>query len=365
IAPDSSRMAQYLSQSRIEGPIWLEPDDISLLQTRLSEAGTHVEALEKQISELTRQKDAKLVEVASFRNLLSPIRRIPVEILSEILELSCLPNDGNLTADYDIIRYASMVSRGPPAPVLKVVSIQDLLGHSRGIETFLDAPRLQHVSIDDAKILTWLSIRTRYADAMLLHKVNLLHGLTAPLLEDLTLRRIDQDIDGLASDVIGLQDRSVISLSAMTLTLHCRMGYDEEYITQNLLLILATFPAVKSLRIDQDWSHDDDETDDPVYDVDALVKAMIYTKGHPVLLPKLTNFELSIGELPLDMSMELTSIKPMIHSRWWPDRLESEFDNDICRLQKVVLRGPSTRMKISREDFELLGLIVDFEANSN
>ncbi|KAE9401970.1 hypothetical protein BT96DRAFT_783696, partial [Gymnopus androsaceus JB14] len=78
---------------------------------RLSEAETHVEALEKQISELMRQKDAKLVEVTSLRNLLSPIRRIPVEILSEIFELSCLPEDGIFTVNYDIIRYTSMVSR--------------------------------------------------------------------------------------------------------------------------------------------------------------------------------------------------------------------------------------------------------------
>ncbi|KAE9395953.1 hypothetical protein BT96DRAFT_778381, partial [Gymnopus androsaceus JB14] len=78
---------------------------------RLSEAETDIEALEKQISELTRQRDAKLVEVASLRNVLSPIRRIPVEVLSEILELSCIPEDGNFTADHDIVRYTSLLSR--------------------------------------------------------------------------------------------------------------------------------------------------------------------------------------------------------------------------------------------------------------
>ncbi|KAE9395954.1 hypothetical protein BT96DRAFT_825505, partial [Gymnopus androsaceus JB14] len=104
-------MAQYLNQSRIEGPIWLEPIDISFLQTRLSEAETQASALEKQISKLTRRRDAKLVEVASLRNVLSPIRRMPVEILSEILELSCTPKDGKFTADYDIVRYTSRLSR--------------------------------------------------------------------------------------------------------------------------------------------------------------------------------------------------------------------------------------------------------------
>ena len=96
-------MAQYLSQACIEGLIWLEPHNISLLQTQLSEAKTDTEALKKQISELTRQRAAKLVEVASLRNILSPIHWIPVEVLSEILELSCIPEDGNFTADHDIV----------------------------------------------------------------------------------------------------------------------------------------------------------------------------------------------------------------------------------------------------------------------
>ncbi|KAE9389033.1 hypothetical protein BT96DRAFT_774503, partial [Gymnopus androsaceus JB14] len=46
------------------------------------------------ISELTRRKDEQLIEIASFRNILSPIRRIPLELLSEIFELSCVPEDG-------------------------------------------------------------------------------------------------------------------------------------------------------------------------------------------------------------------------------------------------------------------------------
>ncbi|KAE9405913.1 hypothetical protein BT96DRAFT_987893 [Gymnopus androsaceus JB14] len=82
-------MAQYL-QSRIEVPVWLEPNDISFLRTRISEAETLVQTFESrmdelraQISELSRQKDAKLVEIASLRNVLAPVRRLPLEILSE------------------------------------------------------------------------------------------------------------------------------------------------------------------------------------------------------------------------------------------------------------------------------------------
>ncbi|KAE9405915.1 hypothetical protein BT96DRAFT_1015181 [Gymnopus androsaceus JB14] len=86
-------MAQYL-QSRIQDPIWLEPHEISFLRTRISEEEALVQTFEirmdefrAQISELTLQKDAKLVEIASLRNVLAPVRRVPLEILTEIFEL--------------------------------------------------------------------------------------------------------------------------------------------------------------------------------------------------------------------------------------------------------------------------------------
>ncbi|KAE9405926.1 hypothetical protein BT96DRAFT_811528, partial [Gymnopus androsaceus JB14] len=101
-------MAQYL-QSRIEDPIWLEPNEISFLQTRISEEEALVQTLESridelrvQISELTCQKDAKLVEIASLRNVLAPVRRVPLEILTEIFELSCIPKYGPLY-DSDLV----------------------------------------------------------------------------------------------------------------------------------------------------------------------------------------------------------------------------------------------------------------------
>lgn len=102
-------MACYLSQPRIEDPIWLEPDHISFLQARISEAETAVQKISQieqskaqspaQISEFARQKDAKLVEIASLRNVLAPVRRAPLEILSEIFELSCLPGNGYYVKD--------------------------------------------------------------------------------------------------------------------------------------------------------------------------------------------------------------------------------------------------------------------------
>ncbi|KAE9387109.1 hypothetical protein BT96DRAFT_756711, partial [Gymnopus androsaceus JB14] len=63
------------------------------------------------VSELTRRKDALLIDIASVRNLLSPIRRVPVEILSEIFELSCLPDNGIVTASHDIVRRTTTLSK--------------------------------------------------------------------------------------------------------------------------------------------------------------------------------------------------------------------------------------------------------------
>ncbi|KAE9404873.1 hypothetical protein BT96DRAFT_916547 [Gymnopus androsaceus JB14] len=102
-------MAQYLSQQRIERPIWLEPTDISFLRARLSDVEGQVENLESQISELTRQKDAKLVEISSLKNVLSPIRRVPSEILSEFLELACLPEEGKSMYEHSIVQYTSIL----------------------------------------------------------------------------------------------------------------------------------------------------------------------------------------------------------------------------------------------------------------
>ncbi|KAE9398851.1 hypothetical protein BT96DRAFT_994552 [Gymnopus androsaceus JB14] len=102
-------MSHYLFQTRIEEPIYLEPRDMSFLRTRVSEAETQAEnfecqirAYEAQISELMRHRDARLVEIASCRNILSPIRRMPLEILSKIFQLSCLPDDGTWSHRYNL-----------------------------------------------------------------------------------------------------------------------------------------------------------------------------------------------------------------------------------------------------------------------
>ncbi|KAE9401069.1 hypothetical protein BT96DRAFT_617273 [Gymnopus androsaceus JB14] len=126
-------MSRYLSQLRIEEPIWLDQEDLSFLHTRICETEIHLGSLENQmnelkcvyeaqmnelkrvyeaqISELMPQKDAKLVEIASYRNICSPVRRVPQEILSSVLELCCLPADGIWNSTYDIIRHTSILSQ--------------------------------------------------------------------------------------------------------------------------------------------------------------------------------------------------------------------------------------------------------------
>ncbi|KAE9398797.1 hypothetical protein BT96DRAFT_994501 [Gymnopus androsaceus JB14] len=122
-------MAQYLSQTRLEEPIWLEPGDVTFLRTRISETETQASELrraydaqlhalrssfEAQISELTRQKDTKLVEIASYRNIYSSVRRVPQEILSKNLELYCLPETVSGIPD--------RISSGKPLPFLACVA---------------------------------------------------------------------------------------------------------------------------------------------------------------------------------------------------------------------------------------------------
>ena len=108
-------MSRYLSQARIEEPIWLEPMDISILQNRVIEMEMQVGSFESQMRELEsaykaqisdaesiykarideciRKKDVALMEISSLRNVLSPVRRVPLEILSENYQLAYDPFD--------------------------------------------------------------------------------------------------------------------------------------------------------------------------------------------------------------------------------------------------------------------------------
>ncbi|KAE9404867.1 hypothetical protein BT96DRAFT_916546 [Gymnopus androsaceus JB14] len=498
-------MAQYLSQ-RIEGPIWLEPTDISFLRARISDVETQVEKLQSQISELTHQKDAKLVEIASLENVLSPIRRVPPEIISEIFELACLPEEGKSMYEHSIAQYTSILcavcvawrkvahatprlwselclslkgrkpvipelgwvkewihrSQGLPldlylnfdtrsgiSPAISSQFMENILGFSHKIrllnleghisffiplfslprsslpqleevyleissfsssnddmyadltyhevpsqiETFLGAPKLRCVELieeDTTPILkkfalpaeqfTSLKITSTivkpsyfdpdaYTDILrrckdLVHlrvdlgldfepdfvlfshylsislpslrsldisalmisgnDVNLLHCLTTPHLEELTLRYNVQDLDALLVDVTSFQHRSSALLSSLTLVGFWPFRETNENLTQTFTALFSLFPAVRSLRMHE-----------CAFNMDELLQALTFTKGHPVLLPKLTNFELRAQDDMEEFPSELT---PMILSRSLHD--ETEGVDGLLRLQKVISELP-------------------------
>ncbi|KAF9073626.1 hypothetical protein BDP27DRAFT_287635 [Rhodocollybia butyracea] len=111
----------YLSQPRIEEQVHLEPNDLLYYLHLISEKEAQVQSFDGQIeelgrahkarvSELKRQKDEYLIEISVLRNLCTPIRRIPLEILTKILEFSCLPPRDSLLRHYDIISTIATVS---------------------------------------------------------------------------------------------------------------------------------------------------------------------------------------------------------------------------------------------------------------
>ncbi|KAE9408735.1 hypothetical protein BT96DRAFT_669758 [Gymnopus androsaceus JB14] len=63
---------------------------MSFLRTRISDIENQVQSIDHQISQLIQLKDAKTAEIALLRNIFSPIRRLPLETLSEIFEHVCL-----------------------------------------------------------------------------------------------------------------------------------------------------------------------------------------------------------------------------------------------------------------------------------
>ncbi|KAF9066214.1 hypothetical protein BDP27DRAFT_1047442 [Rhodocollybia butyracea] len=105
--PFSHAVGYYLGLAQIEWPVNLTHSDISCLQTSLSEfevllAQTH--HIDQMLMQMTGSKSPEIAAkidgwmqqlstvIAMHRNILSPIRRVPLEILSLIFELVCLTN---------------------------------------------------------------------------------------------------------------------------------------------------------------------------------------------------------------------------------------------------------------------------------
>ncbi|KAF9066217.1 hypothetical protein BDP27DRAFT_1330959 [Rhodocollybia butyracea] len=99
--PLSQAAEYYLGLTQIEGPVDLQQSDISALQTLLSElevlpAHTHYsDHISNSVSpEIAAKIDGSIQPLSTaiimLRNILSPIRHIPLEILSLIFEVVCL-----------------------------------------------------------------------------------------------------------------------------------------------------------------------------------------------------------------------------------------------------------------------------------
>ncbi|KAJ3723784.1 hypothetical protein C8R42DRAFT_640939 [Lentinula raphanica] len=74
-----------------EESTWPHPNDDTPLRKEISDVEHELLLLERQISELSRIKEAKKAELGMLRNELAPIHRLPLEIISRIFEEACHP----------------------------------------------------------------------------------------------------------------------------------------------------------------------------------------------------------------------------------------------------------------------------------
>ncbi|KAJ3967880.1 hypothetical protein EV361DRAFT_952830 [Lentinula raphanica] len=74
-----------------EESTWPHLNDDSPLRKQISDVEHELLLLERQISELSRIKEAKKAELGMLRNELAPIHRLPLEIISRIFEEACHP----------------------------------------------------------------------------------------------------------------------------------------------------------------------------------------------------------------------------------------------------------------------------------
>ncbi|KAE9391950.1 hypothetical protein BT96DRAFT_979630 [Gymnopus androsaceus JB14] len=113
-----ARLLALTPRPRIEE---LGSKKISTIQTQISETETQIKTLdnqmnelkhvyETQVSELMLQKQAKLYEITSLRNVLSPIGRLAVELLAVIFEDICLSEDSVDNEEHDVMRSVFMIS---------------------------------------------------------------------------------------------------------------------------------------------------------------------------------------------------------------------------------------------------------------
>ncbi|KAJ3917894.1 hypothetical protein F5877DRAFT_79492 [Lentinula edodes] len=180
------------------------------------------------------------------------------------------------------------------------------------------------------------------------HRLSFLQCLTAPCLDQLTIRHSGYHLGHCCTDIKAFLQRSNTALSS--LTLH---QFSDEWgseVSADLIAILRVLPTITSFRIDS-----------CLFNLDELLEKMVYSsyQGSALLLPKLTHFEISYEKDIENWPWKLTE---MIFSR--ADAAEkgevAETPNwgstEISRLQKVTLHGLNGPDKDIARISSLLGL---------
>ncbi|KIK60336.1 hypothetical protein GYMLUDRAFT_261352 [Collybiopsis luxurians FD-317 M1] len=115
--------SSHISGGRLEGPVWLSAQDKISVQLHILEAEQHVSNLRTLMitmnvrqdsplhKEVVNQLNETLDEIAQLRNILSPIRRVPLEILTEIFRIYCLLPPASNTL---VVEFISNPNAAPP-----------------------------------------------------------------------------------------------------------------------------------------------------------------------------------------------------------------------------------------------------------
>lgn len=173
---------------------------------------------------------------------------------------------------------------------------------------------------------------------------SVLSCLTVPLLEELTLQWQGQDHHDIYTDIASLRNRSLTSLSSLTLN---HFLADQKF-TREMIAILSILPELTSFSIVGCTT-----------DLNPLVRAITYSKGQQVLLPKLKRFSF----LPFEDQGYPLKMTAMILSRCWLDSDKGELPQrkGLTRLEKVVLPGSLFAKEISTRIFNFPGLNVEYD----
>ncbi|KAK7462300.1 hypothetical protein VKT23_007901 [Stygiomarasmius scandens] len=112
-------LQQYLS-NRVQEPVMIPPQILSVALEALETEGKRVEELKTQQAEIAASLRLSQHHIAAIRNLLTPIRRMPPETLTEIFLHYIQSGDGLDSQDSEKRRLGSLVYL-PPALVLSQV----------------------------------------------------------------------------------------------------------------------------------------------------------------------------------------------------------------------------------------------------